>query len=85
MKNIIFHPKTVIIKGIGPKAIETISDSAMRVFFSKAATHLADIFSCPEDDEDSDDTGRSYSSISIPLRLEKMISDESVFRYIYAH
>lgn len=35
--------------------------------------------------EDSDDIGHSYSSASIPLCLEKMISDESVFRYIYAH
>ena len=81
MKNFYCHPKTVIIKGIDPKAIETISDSAMRVFFRK----LLDIFSWPEDDEDSDDTGRSYSSVSIPLNLGKMISDESVFRYIYAN
>ncbi len=85
MKNFYCHPKTVIIKGIDPKAIETISDSAMRVFFSKVTTLLTDIFSWPEDDEDSDDIGHSYSSASIPLCLEKMISDESVFRYIYAN
>lgn len=59
------------------------------MFFQKAATLLTDIFSCPEDEmntnEDYDDINRSYNSVSIPLRLEKIIPDESVFRYIYAH
>lgn len=83
-ENFCFYPKTVIIKGIDPSAIETIAYPAMRVFFSKAATILTDIFSCPDDD-DANNTRRSYSSVSIPLSRRKMISDESVFRYIYAH
>ena len=89
MKNFCFRYKTLIIKYIDPKAVEIIVDPTMRVFFSKAATILAGFFSCLEDEmgtnEDSDDIGHSYSSASIPLCLEKMISDESVFRYIYAH
>lgn len=85
MKNFCYYPKTMIIKGIDPRAIETIADPAMRMFFFKAAAILpTDIFSCSED-EDSNDTGRSYSSVSIPLHLGKMIPDQFVFRYIYAN